>query len=152
MRLPKWAVPVVGVIVVVGAVASREINAIKERERAHQDALASEQDSVRITAKLSDQCAAPDKPVRITVKNTTSRTLKSVSFHLGVYEEGRLADLDPTSTDEQWTLVLPPGGEESRCSAASVPVGPERILRPAKRGTNKAIFYEKGETVPRAAR
>lgn len=150
MRLPKWAVPVAGVIVVGGALASRQWSEVKEREKAREDALAGEQAGIRITAKLGEQCSAPDKPIRITVKNTTQRTLKSVSFHLGVYEEGRLSDLDPSSPDEQWTTVLAPGAEESRCSAASVPLGPGRLLKPEKRAAKKATFYEKGEPVPRA--
>jgi len=149
MRLPKWAVPVAGVIVVGGALASRQWSEVKERERAHEDALASEQAGIRITAKLSDACPAPDRPIRITVKNTTQRTLESVSFHLGVYEEGRVADLAPSSPDELWTTVLTPGAEESRCSAAAVPVAPGHLLKAEKRGANKAVFFGKGEPVPR---
>ena len=149
MRLPKWAVPVAGAIVVGGALASRQWSEVKERERAHEDALAAEQAGIRITAKLSDLCTAPERPVRITVKNTTQRTLKSVSFHLGVYEEGRIADLAPSSADEQWLIVLAPGAEESRCSAAPAPVGPGQLLKAEKRAANRAVFYAKGEPVPR---
>lgn len=150
MRLPKWAVPVGGAIVVAGALWSRHVNEIKEREKAHEEALANEQASIRITAKLSDQCSAPDKPIRVTVKNTTPRTMKSVSFHLGVYEEGRVGDLGPGSADEQWITVLRPGAEESRCSAASVAVGPGQLLKAERRGTNKATFFAKGEHIPPA--
>ena len=131
--------------------ASREWSEVKERERAHEEALAGEQVSVRITAKLSDDCSSPDKPIRFTVKNTTQRTLKSVSFHLGVYEAGRVADLTPSAVDEQWTTVLAPGAEESRCGAGPAALAVGRLLRPEKRSGNRAVFYERGEPVPRVA-
>lgn len=150
MRLPRWAVPVGGALIIAGALWSRHLNEVKEREKAHEDALANEQAGIRITAKLSDQCTAPDKPIRITVKNTTPRTMKSVSFHIGVYEEGRVGDLDPSSPDEQWTTVLAPGAEESRCSATSKPAAPAQLLKGEKRGTNKAMFFGRGEPIPRA--
>lgn len=140
-----------GALVIGGALASREWSEIKERERAHAEALAGEQAGVRITAKLSDRCSSPDQPIRFTVKNTTQRTLKSVSFHLGVYEEGRVADLTPSSVDEQWTTVLGPGAEESRCGAGPAVLAAGRLLRPEKRAGNSAVFYEKGEPVPRVA-
>ena len=144
MRLPKWAVPTVGVLIVGGALASRSWNEAKETEKGRADARESEQAGIKITAKLAEPCASP-KPVRITVKNTTTRTLKSVSFHLGVYEEGRIGDLDPSSPDEEWTLTLVPGAEESRCGTVTIPVGPRHVLRPERRATNQATFYDKGE-------
>lgn len=144
MRLPRWAVPAVGVLLVGGAIASRYWNEVEEKEKGRADAREAEQAGVRITARLGEPCADA-KPIRITVKNTTARTLKSVSFHLGVYEEGRIGDLDPGSADEQWTLALAPGAEESRCSAASFPVGPRQVLKPERRAANKATFFEKGE-------
>ena len=144
MRLPKWAVPAVGAIIVGGAIAARYWNEVEEKEKARAEAREAEQAGVRITARLGEPCAEA-KPIRITVKNTTTRTVKTLTFHLGVYEEGRVGDLDPGSPDESWTLVLAPGAEESRCSAASVPVGPHHVLKPERRGTNKVTFFEKGE-------
>lgn len=144
MRLPKWAVPTVGVLIVGGALASRSWNESKEHEKARADARESEQAGVKLTAKLGEPCASP-QPVRITVKNTTTRTLKAISFHLGVYEEGHIGDLDPTAPDEEWTVTLVPGAEESRCSAATIPVEPRHVLRPQRRGTNQATFYEKSD-------
>ena len=144
MRLPKWAVPTVGVLVVGGALAARSWNDSQEHEKARSDARESEQAGIKLTAKLGEPCAAP-KPVRITVKNTTTRTLKAVSFHVGVYEAGRIGDLDPTSPDEDWTITLAPGAEESRCSAVSIPIEPRHVLRLERRGTNKATFYERAD-------
>jgi hypothetical protein len=144
MRLPKWAVPTVGVLIVGGALASRSWNESKEHEKARAEARESEQAGIKISARLAEPCVTP-KPVRITVKNTTARTLRSVSFHLGVYEEGRIGDLDPGAPDEDWTVPLAPGAEESRCSAATIPLEPRHVLRPERRGTNKATFVEKGE-------
>ena len=148
MRLPKWVVPAVGVLVVGGAIASRSWNESEDQEKARRDARESEQAGIKISARLAEPCAAP-KPVRITVKNTTARTLEAVSFHLGVYEEGRIGDLDPSSPDEDWRLTLAPGAEESRCSSSTVTVEPRHVLRPERRGTNKATFYEKKGASPR---
>ena len=146
MRLPRWAVPTVGVLIVGGALASRSWNESKEHEKARADARESEQAGIKITARLGEPCSG-DKPARITVKNTTTRTLKAVSFHLGVYEEGRIGDLDPRAPDEQWTLTLAPGAEESRCGAATIPIEPRYILRGERRGANSATFLEKPERV-----
>ena len=141
MRLPRWAVPTVGVLVVGGALASRSWNESKEHEKARVDALEGEQAGIKVTARLGEPCAG-ETPVRITVKNTTTRTLTSVAFHLGVYEAGRIGDLDPSAPDEAWTLTLAPGAEESRCGAATVRVDPRHVLRAERR--NEATFREKG--------
>jgi len=152
MRLPKWAVPAVGVLIVGGALYFRHLDELKEQAKAHAEALASEQSGIRITAKAGDQCPTRELPIRVTVKNTTQRTLKSVTFHLGVYEEGRVDDLDPSAPDEQWTTAIAPGAEESRCRPVTLPIAARQLVKAEKRGPNGAVFYAKGEPVPRPAR
>lgn len=144
MRLPKWAVPLAGGLIVAGALGSREWNDVKERETARADAVASEQAAVRITARL-EGCPDPLRPVRVTVKNTALRPLKAVTFHLGVYQPGQLGDRDPRSADQKWIVALASRAEESRCSAVTVPVGPDTVFKAEKRGA--AIFEAHGKGV-----
>ena len=144
--------PAVGVLVVGAALYFRHLDELKERAKAHADALASEQSGIRITAEASGPCPTRELPIRVTVRNTTQRTLKSVTFHLGVYEEGRVDDLDPSAPDEQWTTAITPGAEESRCRAVTPPVAAKQIVKAEKRGPDAAVFYAKGEPVPRPGR
>ena len=146
-----WGIAVLGVVLFGGGLVWKQVQEENERARARDAAEARDQAAVTIAAHFSKTCPA-DHPISITVTNATRRTLKSVRFHLAVFESGRSDDLNSAFGSDEWTYVVAPGESVTNCRTISEELGRGRfVLKAEKTWTDAAVFYADGEFIPRAA-
>jgi hypothetical protein len=106
---------------------------------------------VTIAAEYNPTKCRSDSPILVTINNGTSKTVKSVTFRLQAFEDGRSDDLiSSLDSDSVATQVIQPAGTRDSCwrlGGFKRKVTNEVHLRPEKEWPG-ATFYQEGEFIP----
>jgi hypothetical protein len=74
-----------------------------------------EQAAVTVEATYNPTTCGPDRPILVVIRNGSKRTLKSVTFALHAFENGRSEDLAIDSGYLESDVIVPPAQTSNTC-------------------------------------
>ena len=141
------------IVFVAGWALFKAGQASDERQARERAELQRSEDSIVMHAEFSSTACMKDYPVHVVTTNkSTSRTLKSARFKIGIYAEGRSANLnDDDIIPLKWDRVVAPGETLGACYAAADLPKRMYYLRVVRDSDVYPVeFYRDGEFIPRA--
>ncbi|MGD0679741.1 MAG: J domain-containing protein [Polyangiaceae bacterium] len=116
-------------------------------EKVQSDEYAAEQAAVTIEASYNPAACTQERPIRIAITNGAKSTLKSVSFALQAFENGRSDNLARDSDSLTSNAIVRPGETATRCRTFPTLIRDTPVFIRAEK--KDATFYEPNEFIPR---
>ena len=109
----------------------------------------SDEKKVQVSAVIGSECPS-DQPLAITVRNESSRPVKSVAYGLAIHLRGDSADVLASPTlPPPWTRIVEPMSSASQCVGFTL-TRQAKLSELVPEITFAAVtLYQEGERVPR---